>query len=179
VMALRLETYDDIALHAGKDIADVVLARIAKLILEKVRAEDSVARVAHATFMVVAAGTAASHMLAVGQRLRRELDDAKVRYREQPLKFVSSLGVASASADPGASIEDLMRLALQRLQRAAVAAAAPPPPAEPAPAGMPGELERVLRFLEGTDIAARFGPAADEFARRLKKIAKAIQAKRG
>jgi len=55
VMALRLETYDDIALHAGKDIADVVLARIAKLILEKVRAEDSVARVAHATFMVVAA----------------------------------------------------------------------------------------------------------------------------
>jgi len=176
VMALRLETYDDIALTAGKDIADVVLTRIAKLILEKVRAEDSVARVAHATFMVVAANTAGSHMLAVGQRLRRELDDAKVRYREQPLKFVSSLGVASATSDPATSIEDLMRLALQRLQRAPVVA--PPPPAEE-PAGMPGELERVLRFLEGTDIAARFGPAADEFARRLKKIAKAIQAKRG
>jgi len=175
-MALRLETYDDIALTAGKDIADVVLTRIAKLILEKVRAEDSVARVAHATFMVVAANTAGSHMLAVGQRLRRELDDAKVRYREQPLKFVSSLGVASATSDPATSIEDLMRLALQRLQRAPVVA--PPPPAEE-PAGMPGELERVLRFLEGTDIAARFGPAADEFARRLKKIAKAIQAKRG
>lgn len=178
VMALRLETYDDIALTAGKDIADVVLTRIAKLILEKVRAEDSVARVAHATFMVVAANTAGSHMLAVGQRLRRELDDAKVRYREQPLKFVSSLGVASATTDPATSIEDLMRLALQRLQRAPVAAAAPPSaPAEPAPTGMPGELERVLRFLEGTDIA-RFGSAADEFARRLKKIAKAIQAKR-
>jgi two-component system cell cycle response regulator len=173
VMALRLDTYDDIALSAGKDIADVVLARVAKLIMEKVRTEDSVARVAHATFMVVAAGAAAPQMLAVGQRLRRELDDAKVKYHEQLLKFVSSLGVASA-ADPANSIEDLMRLALQRLQRAA---APPPAPAVHAP-GLPADLERILRLLEGADIA-RFGAAADEFARRLKRIAEAIQAKRG
>ncbi|HWM42629.1 MAG TPA: diguanylate cyclase [Burkholderiales bacterium] len=177
VMALRLDTYDEIALAAGKDIADVVVQRVAKLITDKVRAEDTVARVAYATFMVVAAGTAASHMTAVAQRLRRELDDAKVRYRDQPLKFVSSVGVASASMDAANSIEDLMRLALQRVQRAP--AAAPTPAAAPAaqPAGMPADLERILRFLEGADIA-RIGPAADEFARRLERIAKAIQAKR-
>ena len=136
VMALRLDTYDEIALAAGKDIADVVVTRIAKLITDKVRAEDTVARVAYATFMVVAAGTAASHMQAVAQRLRRELDDAKVTYRDQPLKFVSSLGVASASMDPANSIEDLMRLALQRLQRAphggAGGARPRPPPSRPA-----------------------------------------------
>jgi two-component system, cell cycle response regulator len=172
VMAIRLDTYDDIALAAGKDIADVVITRVAKLLLGKVRAEDSVARVAHATFVVLAAGAAAPQMLTVGQRLRRELDDAKVTYKDQTLKFVSSLGVASA-ADPGNSIEDLMRLALQRLQRAA---AAPPPAAQAA--GLPAEFERILRFLEGADIA-RFGAAADEFARRLKRVAKAIQAKRG
>ena len=99
-MALRLDTYDSIALSAGKDIADVVVTRIAKLVMDKVRTEDSVARVAHATFMVVAAGTSAPHMMAVAQRLQRELDDAKVRYREQPLKFICSLGVASV-ARPG------------------------------------------------------------------------------
>ena len=32
-------------------------------------------------------------------RLRRELDEARVTYREQPLKFVTSIGVASISAD--------------------------------------------------------------------------------
>jgi len=176
VMALRLDSYDDIALAAGKDIADVVVTRVAKLVMEKVRTEDSVARVAHATFMVVAAGAAASQMLAVGQRLRRELDDARVRYHEKLLKFASSLGVASIAADHANSIEDLMRLALQRLQRAP---AAPPPAAAPAERrALPGDLERVLRFLEGADIA-RLGPAADEFARRLERIAKAIQAKRG
>ena len=102
VMAIRLDTYDDIALAAGKDIADVVIQRVAKLLLGKVRAEDSVARVAHASFVVLAAGAAGPQMLAVGQRLRRELDEAKVTYKDQTLKFVSSLGVASA-ADPAES----------------------------------------------------------------------------
>jgi len=175
VMAMRLDSYDDIALAAGRDIADVVITRVAKLLLEKVRTEDSVARVAPATFMVVAAGAGASQMQAVAQRLRRELDDAKVRYRDQPLKFVTSLGVASA-ADPASSIEDLMRIALQRLSRTPAAPPAALRAAEPRP-GLPADLERILRFLEGNDIA-RIGPAADEFARRLKKIAKAIQARR-
>jgi diguanylate cyclase (GGDEF)-like protein len=176
VMALRLDTYDDIALAAGKDIADVVVARVAKLLMEKVRTEDSLARVAHATFMVVAAGAAAPQMLAVAERLRRELDRAEVKYRDQPLKFTASVGVASAAADPAGSIEDLMRLAVQRLHGAA---AAPPAPAvAPPPGGLPQDLERLLRFLDGVDVV-RLGPAADEFARRLKRIAKAIQAKRG
>lgn len=176
VMALRLDSYDDIALAAGKDIADVVVTRVAKLVLEKVRTEDSVARVAHATFMVVAAGAAAPQMMAVGQRLRRELDEARVKYHDKALKFAASLGVASAAADPAGSIEDLMRIALQRLHRAP---AAPPAPAAAQPGGgLPQDLERLLRFLEGVD-AVRLGPAADEFAQRLKRIAKAIQAKRG
>jgi diguanylate cyclase (GGDEF)-like protein len=176
VMAVRLDTYDDIALAVGKDIADVVITRVAKLVLEKVRTDDSVARVAHATFMVVAAGIPAAQMTVVGQRLRAELDDAKVRYQDKPLKFTASFGVSSAAADAVGTIEDLMRLALQRLQRAPAAPPVPAPAAQPA--GMPPDLERILRFLEGADIA-RFGPAADEFARRMKKIAKAIQAKRG
>ncbi|MGH8519781.1 MAG: GGDEF domain-containing response regulator, partial [Panacagrimonas sp.] len=170
VMALRLDTYDAIALAAGKDIADIVVTRIAKLVLQKVRTEDSVARVAYATFAVLAAGTAATNMVALAQRLRSELDEARVTYREQPLKFVTSLGVASIANDPAAnSIEDLIRLALGRLQ-----ATPRPPPAPPKPA-LPEDLERVLRFLENTD-TLRLGDAAELFAKRLKRIAKAIQA---
>ena len=177
VMAVRLDSYDDIALTAGKDIADVVVTRVAKLVTEKVRTEDSVARVAHATFIVLAAGVPAPQMSAVGQRLRGELDDAKVKYQDKPLRFIASIGVASAAADPVSTIEDLMRLALQRLQRAAAAAPAAGPAG--APGGpLPQELERLLKYLEGVDIV-RLGPAADEFAKRLKRIAKAIQAKRG
>jgi len=171
VMALRLDNYDDIALRAGKDIADVVVARVAKLITEKVRTEDSVGRVAQASFIVVSAGTAAAQMAAVAQRLRHELDEGKVRYRDTTFSFTASHGIASAAADSAKSIEDLIRLALQRLSRAAPVAAAPPKP------GLPQDFERLLHLLEGVD-ATRLGAAADEFAERLMRIAKAIQARR-
>ena len=172
VMALRLDTHDAIALAAGKDIADIVITRIAKLILQKVRTEDSVARVAYATFAVLAAGTGAEHMMALAQRLRGDLDEARVTYREKPLKFVTSVGVASIANDAAAnSIEDLIRVALQRLQ------ATPRPPPAPPQSGLPEDLERVLRFLESTD-TARLGDAAELFAKRLKRIAKAILAKK-
>jgi two-component system cell cycle response regulator len=171
VMALRLDTYEAIALAASKDIAELVVTRIAKLVTEKVRAEDSVARMAPATFVVLAANTAAAHMVALADRLRRELDEARVTYREQPLKFVTSIGVASVSSDPAGSIEELVRLAMQRLQAAPRAAPAP------APAGIPDDLERVLRYLENLD-ASRLGDAAELFAKRLKRISKAIQARK-
>jgi two-component system cell cycle response regulator len=170
VMALRLDSYDEIALAAGKDIADVVIARIAKLLMDKVRAEDSVARTAQAAFMVVAAGTGAAQMLAVAQRLHRELEEAKVTYRERQLKFATSFGVASLGVDAVNSIEELMRLALQRLQAAPKA----PVPAKP---GLPGEIERALRVLEAAD-SLRLGDAAENVLARLNRIAKSIQAKR-
>ena len=172
VMALRLDSYDAIALAASKDIADIVITRIAKLVTEKVRAEDSVARVAPATFVVLAANTAAAHMVALAERLRRELDEARVTYREQPLKFITSLGVASISADPANSIEDLVRLAVQRLHSTPRAAPVPPR------AGIPDDLERVLRYLENLDASRLSDAAAELFAKRLKRISKAIQAKK-
>jgi diguanylate cyclase (GGDEF)-like protein len=174
LLALRLDSYDTIALAAGKDIADVVVTRIAKLLTQKVRTEGSVARVAAATFVVLAAGTPAASMMVLAQRLGRELDEAKVTYRDRPLKFVTSLGIAS-TADPASTIEDLIRLALKRLEPAPQA---PPAPQPARPAGsLPPELERVLRFLESTD-PARLGDAAELFAKRLKRIVKAIQARR-
>jgi two-component system cell cycle response regulator len=168
VMALRLDSYDEITRTAGKDIADLVLARVGKLLNEKVRAEDSVARTAQAMFMVVAAATGAQQMLALSQRLQRELDEARVTYRDRPLKFAVSFGVASLPADAANSIEDLMRLALSRLQKAPKAA---PPAAQPG--GLPADVEAALRVLEKAN-RARLGAAAEEVLRRLKRVAKAI-----
>lgn len=167
VMALRLDTYDEIARTAGKDIADVVLARVGKLLTEKVRAEDSVARTAQAMFMVVAAATAGPQMLSLAQRLQRELEQARVTYRDRPLKFATSFGVASLPADEANCIEDLMRLALSRLQKPPMA------PIAPRPAGLPAEVEAALRVLERFD-RARLGAAAAELLRRLQRVAKAI-----
>lgn len=167
LMALRLETYPDIVRSVGKEIGDVIIARVAKLLAGKVRAEDSVARVDAGTFMVIAAGTAAAQMQALGERLRRELADAKVTHRDRSLSFPSRIGVASLAADGGSSVEDLMRLAMRRLDEAA--APPKPPPASPARA-LPDELERALRALEKADWA-RLADAAPQVMHRLQRIA--------
>jgi diguanylate cyclase (GGDEF)-like protein len=167
VMALRIDSHAGVVRAAGKEIADVVLKRIAKLLMEKVRTEDSVARTAAAAFMVVAAGTAAQQMLALAQRLQRELGEAKVTYRGQPLRFATSFGVASLSLDPVNSIEELMRLAVQRLETASGHKLLPE---VSAPQLLPGEIERALQVLEKAD-AARLGAGVKHLLKRLQRIA--------
>jgi diguanylate cyclase (GGDEF)-like protein len=167
VLALKLDSYGEILRGAGKEIADVIIARIAKLVLAKVRAEDSVARTAEDAFMVIAAGTTAAQIQALGERLRRELADAKVSHRGQQLKFPSRIGVASLARDPAESVEELMRLALRRLD-------APAGPAQPAAAParpLPPDIEAALAQLEKADWTRLAADAAPQVMQRLQRIA--------
>jgi diguanylate cyclase (GGDEF)-like protein len=168
VMALRLDSYEEIASAAGKEIAETVLARVGKLLMSKVRAEDSVAKTAPATFMVLAAATGAAQMLALAQRLHRELSTAKLSYQDRPLKFSASYGVASLAVDTAGSIEELMRAALVRLHKRQEL---PVPPK--AADSLPPQIEAALRVLERAD-RARLGAGAAELLKRLKRIAEAL-----
>ena len=174
VMALRIDSYAEVVRAAGKDIAEVVLKRIAKQLMDKVRTEDSVARTAEASFVVVAAGTAAPQILALAQRLKRELEEAKVTYRGQELRFASRFGVASLAMDAANSIEDLIKLAVQRLQSATGHSLLPPEHSmPPEPGTVPRDVERALEILEKTD-AGRLGEAAKHVLKRLQRIAKKL-----
>jgi hypothetical protein len=157
-----------------------VIARIAKLVTEKLRTEDSIARIADGTFMVIAVGIAAPQMLTLGQRLRSELDHARVTYGKQLLEIRSSSGVASLGLDAVNSIEELIRVALQRMQPAAGPKTERVVVQEQVSgegSGLPGEIERALVVLERAD-PARLGKFAKEVLTRLQRIAKTIQAKR-
>ena len=167
VLALRLDSHAEIVRGAGREIADLIIARIAKLILAKMRADDSVARTADDTFMVIAAATGAAQMQALGDRLRRELAEAKVTHKGQQLRFPSRIGVASLAQDHGGSVEELMRLSLKRLD---AAGAAPPPPAPPA-RPLPADVEAGLAQLEKADWTKLSADAAPTVMHRLQRIA--------
>jgi two-component system cell cycle response regulator len=168
VLALRLDSQGEILRTAGKQIADLIVARIAKLIVAKLRAEDSVARIAPDTFMVIAASTTAAQVQLLGERLRRELAEAKVTHRGQQLRFPSRIGVASLAQDPAASIEELMRLALKRLDAAPGAVSRPPAPAA---RPLPPDIEAALAQLEKADWTRLGADAAPTVMQRLQRIA--------
>jgi two-component system cell cycle response regulator len=109
VMAFRIDSFADTVKAAGKDVADQLLARIAKLVSGTLRTEDSIGRVAEATFVVISTGAGASQVMAFARRLYGQLQAAQVAYRGQPLRIVASFGIASPQ-DTASSIEELVKL---------------------------------------------------------------------
>lgn len=162
LMALRMENLDELARQAGKEAVEQLLARITKLMAGGLRAGDCLGRVAAGTFVLIAPSTAGDAMLAVAQRLREQLQSAQIRCDGRILSLRCGFGVASLVQEPVANgIEDLMRLALKRIQAAVPAPS--PPPSRPR---LDAELERAVRVLEAAS-AQRLGERSDEVLRRL------------
>jgi diguanylate cyclase (GGDEF)-like protein len=124
VMAFRVDSHAEATRDAGKDVSGQVLARIAKMVQGTLRTEDSIGRVAEATFMVISAGAGAPQMMGFARRLHSQLESAQVRHNNKVLKIRTSFGLASLAAS-NASIEDLMKIALQRVQAAGSRAGEP------------------------------------------------------
>jgi diguanylate cyclase (GGDEF)-like protein len=172
VMALRIDSHAEVAQAVSKDVADQILARVAKLVSGMLRAEDSIGRMSAATFMVVAAGTTAPQVLAFAKRLRDQLDAAKVSYGGKALRIRASTGVASLGLDNVGAIEELMKVALHRLERPEAVAATPAAASTEKRPALPAEVDAALKVLESLD-AVRLNTFADEIARRLAPVVQA------
>ena len=167
ILALRIDSHAGLARSAGEVLAEQLLGQIARVALGALRSGDALGRTAPETFVLLAPGAAAAHVSAVARRLREQLESAQVGFRGTPIRIACSFGIASAAVDGGATcIEDLIRLALQRLQ-------APPAAARPA---LGDDLERALRVLEAASRQRLGGDRSEELLRRLLAIAKALKA---
>src|SRR5437773_1720854 len=170
VLTFRMDSYGEIAGKVGKTVADQLLAKVAKLVMGTLRAEDSMGRIAEATFTVIFPGTSSQQALSFARRMHEQLEKAQVTYRYQVLKIRTSLGLAALDVDTAASIEELIKMALQRLQDAAsrkVQRAAEPEEASPLkPVGLPSDIDRAVQVIEHAD-AQKLGDAASEMLRRM------------
>ena len=133
-IAFRIESHAENTQKVGKDVADQLLARVAKLVMKNLRAEDSMGRTGEASFMVVSPSTTAQQAVAFAKRLREQLEAAKVNFRDHVLRMRTSVGIACLGHDSAASIEELMKAAVQRLERAAQGAPSVASAASVAPA---------------------------------------------
>jgi two-component system cell cycle response regulator len=171
VLALRIDSHAEVIQAVSKDVADQILARVAKLITGMLRTEDSIGRIGDASFVVISAGTGAPQVLAFARRLREQLEAAKVSYGGRVLRMRVSAGVASLGTDTVGTIEDLIRLGIHRLDTAVAPAAALAAAAESRPK-LPAEIEAALQVLERLD-AVKLDQLADDIARRLAPIVQA------
>jgi two-component system cell cycle response regulator len=189
-ICFRIDSHADNTQKVGKEVAGQLLARVAKLVMGNLRTEDSMGRTGESTFVVLSPSTSAQQAVTFAKRLRDQLEAAKVNYREHVLRMRTSIGIASLGHDSAGTIEELMKAAMQRLERAtpqgmpSVAPSGAPSvapsiasslasslagkeDAAPAkPAGLPAEIESAIQAFEYAHIE-KLGEGAAEVLRRL------------
>lgn len=118
-VSLRIDNYAEIAAKFGKAPAGQMLGRLVKLLQGMLRGEDAMGRTGEALFSVLLPGTAAEQAVDVAQRLRQRLDSARITHGAEAVRIQTNLGVAALGNDNVASVEELLKVALGRLERAA------------------------------------------------------------
>ncbi|MCL6560066.1 MAG: sensor domain-containing diguanylate cyclase, partial [Firmicutes bacterium] len=98
----------------GHQVGDHVLARVAELLKQKLRAEDSVARFGGEEFVIILPGADCRTAFQVAERIRRTVEDAKW---PDGMKVTVSAGVASYP-DDGEKLAELLKSADQALYSA-------------------------------------------------------------
>lgn len=179
VVILRVDTYGDIEQAVGRDVAGKLLARIAGLLTSTLRTEDSVGRTAENAFTIISASAGPAEALTFARRIRDQLQAAPVKYQSHTLAIRASIGIASLGHDTAASVEELLKVALQRMQPAAAARApdATVPVAATAATGLPPDVERAVQTLERAS-PERLGAGAAQVLRRLLPVLERFKAKK-
>jgi len=114
VLLLQLDRFGDIASQYGQAVADQILKALAKMLGSKVRAEDTIARVGEHSFGVLSASNAPGEELILAERLRTSLENAKINFKGNIIRFTASVGVVNCEI--GIEIEAAMEIAERRLQ---------------------------------------------------------------
>jgi len=179
VVILRIDSYGEIEQAVGRDIAGKLLARIAGLLASSLRAEDSIGRTAENTFTVISASSGPGEALTFARRMRDQLQAAPVKYQSHTLAIRASLGISSLGHDTAGSVEELLKIAMGRMQpAAAVRAPEATVPVSPAAAsGLPPDVERAVQTLERLT-PDRLGAGAAQVAQRLMSVLDRLRGKR-
>jgi diguanylate cyclase (GGDEF)-like protein len=173
VMVVSIDNHPELAKTLGAQAAAELLRRIAKLLMGGMRVEDSLGRTGDAMFTLLSNGTNGQQVVGFARRMREKLDGAQINFGGAVHTVRASFGVASLAIDKVASVEELMKRALERMRKpeaAAPAPAAPPPP--PAPA-LPADVDMALKMIEGA--AQRIGAAAPALVKRLQALLDALK----
>ena len=112
VMCVRVDSYDEVDYRLGRGVADELLTRIERALGQLL--PNSVARVAPATFALLAVAATSAEMVATLRGVQERLANARLTYGGEVLKIDSRCSIATAGSIGAGSLEDLLALAQQR-----------------------------------------------------------------
>ncbi|UCH53559.1 MAG: diguanylate cyclase [Pseudomonadota bacterium] len=115
IVRLAVDDFAGIGAKHGATVADQVLIWVAKLIQKTCRTEDTAAHIAPAQFAVIAPASDRVHAAVLCERLRTAVAAQPFAQDGISIPVTISLGLATLGRDPGDTIEEMLKLADQRL----------------------------------------------------------------
>lgn len=121
VMVVEIDDFGGLEASRGAELAGLIARRLRGILSNKVRHEDTVSELAPGRFAVLAPLSDMLSSCAFALRLHGAIDKLVMTYRDEKIRIGISVGVASSYVDGLMTLEELIELAIERLQQAQAA----------------------------------------------------------
>ncbi len=118
LMVFGFDGFDLMEQMLGPSVAEDVGNRFARMLVAKMRKEDSLGHFAPGQFAVLSPGTAPEYFATFAERVRQAVEVSQLTAKGRPLALTVSLGLASVPGDKVSSAGDLLTLAGERMHSA-------------------------------------------------------------
>jgi diguanylate cyclase (GGDEF)-like protein len=117
VIAIEIDRFKELVEGHGQGVANLIIRKLAKILANGVRKEDSVAHLGDAQFCVVSPSTSLEACSAFALRLAGAIENAAMKYRGELIRISLTIGIANSHADQCFTISQLIGLAVQRVEQ--------------------------------------------------------------
>jgi diguanylate cyclase (GGDEF)-like protein len=115
IILLDIDLFKKINDGHGHQSGDAVLVSVAKLLTDKIRSVDTVARIGGEEFALLLPGTNRLGAAVMAERIRAAIEQHPFDVMGRVLRVTASLGIASIDIDPTQNAEELLAIADRRL----------------------------------------------------------------
>ncbi len=118
MIAIEVDHYKDLFVRIGRVGTEKVIRRVARVLEDTFRKEDSIARVSLARYVVSMPMSLTENALDMANRICHTIESLKAKLDGKRIKITVSIGVASVQVDSDVDAATLTGLAIEALTRA-------------------------------------------------------------
>eukprot|EP01026_Neomeris_dumetosa_P062332 TRINITY_DN58974_c0_g1_i11.p1 TRINITY_DN58974_c0_g1~~TRINITY_DN58974_c0_g1_i11.p1 ORF type:complete len:322 (+),score=23.22 TRINITY_DN58974_c0_g1_i11:99-1064(+) len=119
MIAIEVDHYKDLFVRIGREGTEKVIRRVARVLEETFRKEDSIARVSLARYVVSMPMSLTENAMEMANRICHTIESLKAKLDGKRIKITVSIGVGSVQVDHDVDSDILMGMSIEALNRAA------------------------------------------------------------
>lgn len=119
VMSIEIDSFKDLFIRIGRSGAETIINKVAGVLVEAVRKEDTVARTGVANFAVTMPLTPSENALELADRICQTVEAFKAKLDGKRIKITVSIGVCVVEPETQTDIDTVLCVADEALERAA------------------------------------------------------------